>query len=83
MPHTEDMAIFVRVIGLGSLSAPGAHMRMSPAVVNNQIAGHDLADLGIRLLHGPRGRVNPTEEGGPSAGTLRRHPGTNSAGRAC
>jgi DNA-binding transcriptional LysR family regulator len=62
MPHTEDMAIFVRVIELGSLSAAGRDMRMSPAVVSNRIARLE-GDLGIRLLHRTTRRVNPTEEG--------------------
>ncbi len=62
MPHTEDMAIFVRVVELGSLSAAGRDMRMSPAVVSNRIARLE-GDLGIRLLHRTTRRVNPTEEG--------------------
>ena len=38
MPDTDDMAIFVRIIELGSLSAAGRDMRLSPAVVSNRVA---------------------------------------------
>ena len=38
MPDTEDIAIFVRVVELGSLTAAGRDMRLSVAVVSNRIA---------------------------------------------
>ena len=44
MPDTEDLAIFVRVVELGSLSAAGRDMRLSAAVVSNRIARLENAD---------------------------------------
>ena len=49
MPDTEDFAIFVRVVELGSLSAAGRDMRLSAAVVSNRIARLE-KDVGTRLL---------------------------------
>ncbi|WP_374655817.1 LysR family transcriptional regulator [Dongia sp.] len=62
MPHTEDLAIFARVVELGSLSAAGRDLRLSPAVVSNRIARLE-GDLNARLLNRTTRRVNPTEEG--------------------
>jgi DNA-binding transcriptional LysR family regulator len=62
MPDTEDMAIFVRVVELGSLTAAGRDMRMSPAVVSNRIARLE-SRLGVRLLNRTTRRVDPTQEG--------------------
>ena len=62
MPDTDDMAIFVRIIELGSLSAAGRDRRMSPAVVSNRVARLE-GSLGVRLLNRTTRRVSPTEEG--------------------
>ncbi|MFO1057715.1 MAG: LysR family transcriptional regulator [Dongiaceae bacterium] len=62
MPDTEDMAIFVRIVELGSLSAAGRDMRMSPAVVSNRVARLE-GDMGVRLLNRTTRRVAPTAEG--------------------
>lgn len=62
MPHTEDLSIFARVVELGSLSAAGRDLRLSPAVVSNRIARLE-GDLNARLLNRTTRRVNPTEEG--------------------
>ena len=62
MPDTDDMAIFVRIIELGSLSAAGRDMRMSPAVVSNRVARLE-GSLGVRLLNRTTRRVSPTAEG--------------------
>jgi DNA-binding transcriptional LysR family regulator len=59
---TDDMAIFVRIIELGSLSAAGRDMRLSPAVVSNRVARLE-GSLGVRLLNRTTRRVSPTEEG--------------------
>src|SRR6266404_2995021 len=56
------MAIFVRIIELGSLSAAGRDMRLSPAVVSNRVARLE-GSLGVRLLNRTTRRVSPTEEG--------------------
>ena len=65
MPDTDDMAIFVRIIELGSLSAAGRDMRLSPAVVSNRVARLE-GSLGVRLLNRTTRRVSPTEEGATS-----------------
>jgi DNA-binding transcriptional LysR family regulator len=62
VPDTDDMAIFVRIIELGSLSAAGRDLRMSPAVVSNRVARLE-GSLGVRLLNRTTRRVSPTEEG--------------------
>jgi DNA-binding transcriptional LysR family regulator len=62
MPDTQDFAIFVRVVELGSLSAAGRDMRLSAAVVSNRIARLE-KDVGTRLLNRTTRRVNLTEEG--------------------
>lgn len=62
MPDTEDIAIFVRVVELGSLTATGRDMRMSVAVVSNRIARLE-ARMGVRLLNRTTRRVQPTQEG--------------------
>ena len=62
MPDTEDIAIFVRVVELGSLTAAGRDMRLSVAVVSNRIARLE-SRLGTRLLNRTTRRVQPTPEG--------------------
>jgi len=62
MPDTEDFAIFVRVVELGSLSAAGRDMRLSAAVVSNRIARLE-RDVGTRLLNRTTRHVSLTEEG--------------------
>ena len=62
MPDTEDFAIFVRVVELGSLSAAGRDMRLSAAVVSNRIARLE-KDVGTRLLNRTTRHVSLTEEG--------------------
>lgn len=62
MALIENIKVFVRVLELGSLSAAGRHMRLSPAVVSHrlqQLEGH----LGVRLLNRTTRRVRPTEHG--------------------
>ncbi len=58
----ENMQVFVRVVELGSLSAAGRHLRLSPAVVSHrlqQLENH----LGARLLNRTTRQVQPTEQG--------------------
>ncbi|RED53834.1 LysR family transcriptional regulator [Aestuariispira insulae] len=62
MHDVNDMAVFVRVAELGSLSGAGHDLRLSPAVVSNRIA--KLEDrLGVRLLNRTTRKVQMTEEG--------------------
>ena len=62
MADTEDMAVFVRVAELSSLSAAGRDLRLSAAVVSNRIARLEQR-LGVRLLNRTTRRVNVTREG--------------------
>ena len=62
MPDTEDMAIFVRIVELGSLSAAGRDMRMSAAVISNRVARLE-RDMGTRLLNRTTRQVSLTGEG--------------------
>jgi DNA-binding transcriptional LysR family regulator len=58
----ENMQVFTRVVELGSLSAAGRHLRLSPAVVSHrlqQLENH----LGVRLLNRTTRQVQPTEHG--------------------
>jgi DNA-binding transcriptional LysR family regulator len=58
----ENMQVFARVVELGSLSAAGRHLRLSPAVVSHrlqQLENH----LGVRLLNRTTRQVQPTEQG--------------------
>lgn len=58
----ENMEVFVRVVDLGSLSAAGRHMRLSPAVVSHRLQQLE-AHLGVRLLNRTTRQVQPTEQG--------------------
>jgi DNA-binding transcriptional LysR family regulator len=58
----ENMQVFVRVVDLGSLSAAGRHMRLSPAVVSHRLQQLE-AHLGVRLLNRTTRQVQPTEQG--------------------
>jgi DNA-binding transcriptional LysR family regulator len=58
----ENMEVFARVVEMGSLSAAGRHLRLSPAVVSHrlqQLENH----LGVRLLNRTTRQVQPTEQG--------------------
>jgi DNA-binding transcriptional LysR family regulator len=58
----ENMQVFVRVVELGSLSAAGRHLRLSPAVVSHrlqQLENH----LHVRLLNRTTRQVQLTEQG--------------------
>jgi len=62
MALLENIRVFVRVVELGSLSAAGRHLRLSPAVVSHrlqQLENH----LGTRLLNRTTRQVRPTEHG--------------------
>ncbi len=62
MALLENIKVFVRVVELGSFSAAGRNMRLSPAVVSHriqQLEGH----VGVRLLNRTTRQVQPTEQG--------------------
>ncbi|MDJ1157062.1 LysR family transcriptional regulator [Chelatococcus sp. SYSU_G07232] len=62
MSLLENMRIFVRVVDLGSLSAAGRQVRMSPAVVSHRMQQLE-QHLGVRLLNRTTRQVQPTEHG--------------------
>jgi DNA-binding transcriptional LysR family regulator len=60
--NSEDLNLFVRVAELGSLSAAGRDLRMSPAVVSSRIQRLE-SQLGLRLLNRTTRQVNVTPDG--------------------
>jgi DNA-binding transcriptional LysR family regulator len=62
MAVLENMAVFVRVIELGSFSAAGRSLRLSPAVVSYRIQCLE-RHLGCRLIHRTTRKLLPTEQG--------------------
>lgn len=62
MAILENIAVFIRVVELGSFSAAGRSMRLSPAVVSYRI--QDLErHLGCRLFNRTTRKLQPTEQG--------------------
>ncbi|TIP32020.1 MAG: LysR family transcriptional regulator, partial [Mesorhizobium sp.] len=49
MAYLDNIAVFVRVVELGNLSAAGRDMRISPAVASNRIKELE-KHLGVRLF---------------------------------
>lgn len=62
MALLENMRIFVRVVELGSLSAAGRNLRMSPAMVSHRIQQLE-THLGVRLLNRTTRQLQATEAG--------------------
>jgi DNA-binding transcriptional LysR family regulator len=62
MALLENIRVFVRVVELGSLSAAGRHLRLSPAVVSHRLQQLE-RHLGARLLNRTTRQVQPTEQG--------------------
>lgn len=62
MPYLESLRVFVRVIELGSITAGGRDLRMSPAVASNRIKDLELR-FGVRLLNRTTRKLVPTEVG--------------------
>ena len=62
MPYLESLRVFVRVVELGSITAGGRDLRMSPAVASNRIK--DLENrFGVRLLNRTTRKLTTTEIG--------------------
>jgi len=62
MSYFENIRTFVRVYELGSMSAAGRDLRISPAVTSSRISqleGH----LGVRLFQRTTRNLTPTEQG--------------------
>lgn len=62
MAYLDNIAVFVRVVELGSLSAAGRDMRISPAVASNRVKELE-RHLGVRLLNRTTRQLMPTEHG--------------------
>lgn len=60
--NSDDLNLFVRVAELGSLSAAGRDLRLSPAVVSSRIQRLE-SQLGLRLLNRTTRQVNVTPDG--------------------
>lgn len=62
MSYLESLRVFVRVVELGSITAGGRDLRLSPAVASNRIK--DLENrFGVRLLNRTTRKLTPTEIG--------------------
>src|SRR5262249_45199171 len=57
------MAVFVRVVATGSLSAAARELSLSPAMVSRRLAALE-ARLGVRLVNRPTRSPHLTDEGG-------------------
>ena len=62
MALIENMRVFVRVVDLGSLSAAGRSLRLSPAVVSHRLQSLE-EHLNARLLNRTTRQVGLTEAG--------------------
>lgn len=62
MSLLENIRVFVRVVELGSLSAAGRHMRLSPAVCSQRVQSLE-RHLGVRLFNRTTRQMQPTEQG--------------------
>jgi len=62
MAYLDNLAVFVRVVELGGLSAAGRDLRISPAVASNRIKELE-RHLGVRLLNRTTRQLTATEHG--------------------
>ncbi|KLI99103.1 LysR family transcriptional regulator [Luteimonas sp. FCS-9] len=62
MERLDDIALFLRVVDLGSISAAARALDLSPAVASQRLKRLEAA-LGVRLLHRTTRRLHPTAEG--------------------
>src|SRR5512145_1056967 len=63
MPNAlQELTIFARVVGTGSLSAAARDLGMSPAVVSRRLASLE-ARLGVRLVNRTTRSLHLTDEG--------------------
>jgi DNA-binding transcriptional LysR family regulator len=62
LAYLDNIAVFVRVLELGNLSAAGRDMRISPAVASNRIKELEKY-LGVRLFNRTTRQLMPTEHG--------------------
>jgi DNA-binding transcriptional LysR family regulator len=62
LAYLDNIAVFVRVVELGNLSAAGRDMRISPAVASNRIKELE-KHLGVRLFNRTTRQLTTTEHG--------------------
>jgi DNA-binding transcriptional LysR family regulator len=62
MPYVESIKVFVRVVELGSITAGGRDLRLTPAVASNRIKELE-SRLGVRLFNRTTRVLTPTEVG--------------------
>ncbi|MCL3883185.1 LysR family transcriptional regulator [Marivita sp. GX14005] len=62
MPYLESLRVFVRVVELGSITAGGRDLRLTPAVASNRIKELEKR-LDVRLFNRTTRKLSPTEVG--------------------
>lgn len=62
MDRLDDLALFLRVLDQGSISAAARSLDLSPAMASQRLVRLEQA-LGVRLLHRTTRRLHPTPEG--------------------
>lgn len=62
MPYLESLKVFVRVMDLGSITAGGRDLRLTPAVASNRIKELENR-LDVRLFNRTTRKLTPTEAG--------------------
>ncbi|WP_099824503.1 LysR family transcriptional regulator [Oceaniglobus indicus] len=62
MPYLESLKVFVRVVELGSITAGGRDLRLTPAVASNRIKELERR-LDVRLFNRTTRKLTPTEVG--------------------
>lgn len=62
MPYLESLRVFVRTVELGSITAGGRDLRLTPAVASNRIKELERR-LSVRLFNRTTRKLSPTEMG--------------------
>ncbi|MBR9864754.1 MAG: LysR family transcriptional regulator [Rhodobacteraceae bacterium] len=62
MPYLESLRVFVRVVELGSITAGGRDLRLTPAVASNRIKELEKR-LSVRLFNRTTRKLSPTDAG--------------------
>jgi DNA-binding transcriptional LysR family regulator len=62
MPYLESIKVFVRVVELGSITAGGRDLRLTPAVASNRVKELERR-LGVRLFNRSTRKLMPTDAG--------------------
>lgn len=62
MERLDDLALFLRVLDQGSISAAARSLDLSPAVASQRLVRLE-KEMGVRLVHRTTRRLHPTPEG--------------------